>query len=66
MTPVTFTAARFLGVITLSGSAWSIEFPDADFPKWLDFFKRMDDRYGKKTGSYKSALIALKGLDLPQ
>jgi len=30
--------------ITLKGEAWSIEFPDADYPGWLAFYERMTER----------------------
>lgn len=62
---VKYTAARFMGQITLRGEAWSIEFPDADYPGWLAFYERMTERYGHKSASYASALEALRGLDVP-
>lgn len=62
---VKYTAARFMGQITLKGGAWSIEFPDADYARWLAFYERMAERYGHRSASYQSALDALKGLDVP-
>lgn len=58
-----YTAARFMGQITLKGSAWSVEFSDEDYPKWLAFYERMTERYGHKSASYASARDALRALD---
>ena len=62
---IKYTAARFMGQITLRGEVWSIEFTDAEYPTWLAFYERMTERYGHKSASYQSALYALKGLDVP-
>ncbi len=62
MTPIQFTAQKFMGVVTFRGEHWQAEFPEEKLPSWIAFYERMSKRYGHKSPSYASALSALRKL----
>lgn len=45
---------------TMHGQALISTYPVEDFPKWLEFYRRMQANYPKAKGAYDATVIALE------
>lgn len=47
---------------TLRGTGWFDTYPIADLPKWLAFYRKMDEDFPKSKGVYLEWVAALEAL----
>lgn len=59
-TTATYDSAA--ATFTLAKGPWSGTFPIEDLPKWLDFYRRQQERHPDQAAAYESDVKALAAL----